>query len=315
VTRHFLTLHDLGREGMLALLARSAELKRLRGTAEHPRPLAGKSVGILLEKSSTRTRISFEVGIHELGGLPLTLKSGDIQLGRGESIEDSGRMFSRFLHGIVYRTFGHERVELLAANSTIPVINGLSDLHHPCQILADLLTAQEHLAFLRAPSSAPMERMSELKVAWVGDGNNVAHSWIEAAALLGFELSLACPRGYQPNAEVLARAQATGRGRIVLGEDADEACRGAHVVTTDVWVSMGQEAEASARNSTFEPFTVDARRLSLGAADAIFLHCLPAHRGEEVSAEVIDGPRSRVWDEAENRLHTQKALLELLISG
>jgi ornithine carbamoyltransferase len=304
MTRHFLTLHDLGREGLLALLARSAELKRLRGSAQHPRPLAGKSVGILLEKSSTRTRISFEVGIHELGGSPLTLKSGDIQLGRGESIEDSARMFSRFLHGIVYRTFGHDRVELLAAHSSIPVINGLSDLHHPCQILADLLTAQEQLG-----------RVNELKVAWVGDGNNVAHSWIEAASLLGFELWLACPPGYTPDAAVLARAKATGRGRIELREDADEACRAAHVITTDVWVSMGQEAEAGARNQTFERFTVDARRFALGAPEAIFLHCLPAHRGEEVSAEVIDGPRSRVWDEAENRLHTQKALLELLLSG
>jgi ornithine carbamoyltransferase len=304
MTRHFLSLYDLGRDGLLSLLARSAELKRLRGTAQHPRPLAGKSVAILLEKSSTRTRISFEVGIHELGGMPLTLKSSDIQLGRGESIEDSARMFSRFLHAVVFRTFGHDRVELLAAHSTIPIVNGLSDLHHPCQILADLLTVQEQLG-----------RVSELKVAWIGDGNNVAHSWIEAASLLGFEIWLACPRGYEPNAEVLARAKSTGRGRIELCEDADEACRGAHVITTDVWVSMGQEGEAGARNQTFAPFTIDARRLALGAPEAIFLHCLPAHRGEEVSAEVIDGPRSRVWDEAENRLHTQKALLELLLAG
>lgn len=304
MTRHFLTLHDLGRDGLSALIARSAELKRLRGSADHPRPLAGKSVGILLEKSSTRTRISFEVGVHELGGLPITLKTGDIQLGRGESIEDSARMFSRFLHAVVYRTFGHERVELLARNSAIPVINGLSDLHHPCQILADLLTAQETFG-----------RVGDLKVAWVGDGNNVAHSWIEAASLLGFELCLACPRGYEPDAQVLAAARSTGRGRIEVCEDADQACRGAHVITTDVWVSMGQEAEAGARNQVFEPFTVDARRMALGAPEAIFLHCLPAHRGEEVSAEVIDGPCSRVWDEAENRLHTQKALLELLVSA
>jgi ornithine carbamoyltransferase len=304
MTRHFLTLHDLGRADLTALLARSAELKRLRGSAQHPRPLSGKSVGILLEKSSTRTRISFEVGVYELGGLPITLKTGDIQLGRGESIEDSARMFSRFLHGVVYRTFGHERVELLASHSAIPVVNGLSDLHHPCQILADLLTVQEQLG-----------RLSDLKIAWVGDGNNVAHSWIEAASLLGLELHLACPRGYQPSASVLARARATGTGRIQVCEDADEACRGAHVVTTDVWVSMGQEAEAGTRNQTFERFAVDARRMALAAPEAIFLHCLPAHRGEEVSAEVIDGPRSRVWDEAENRLHTQKALLELLVAG
>lgn len=303
MTRHFLTLDDLGRDGLLSLLDRSAELKRLRGTAQHPRPLAGKTVGILLEKSSTRTRISFEVGVYELGGLPITLKSGDIQLGRGESIEDSARMFSRFLHAVVFRTFGHERVELLAQHSSVPVINGLSDLHHPLQILADLLTVREQLG-----------RVSELKVAWVGDGNNVAHSWIEAATLLGFELWLACPEGYAPDANVLMQATKRGRGKVHIVQDADEACRNAHVVTTDVWVSMGQEGEAGARNKVFEPYTVDERRMSLAASDAIFLHCLPAHRGEEVAAEVIDGPRSRVWDEAENRLHTQKALLELLMS-
>jgi ornithine carbamoyltransferase len=302
VTRHFLTLEDLGRDGLLSLLDRSAELKRLRGKREHPRPLADKCVGILLEKSSTRTRLSFEVGVYELGGLPITLKPTDIQLGRGESIEDSARMFSRFLHAIVFRTFGHERVELLAEHSTIPVINGLSDLHHPCQILADLLTARENLG-----------RLCDLKVAWVGDGNNMAHSWIEAASLLGFELSLACPEGYDPQPAVLARARARGQGQPRVLRDADEACRGADVVTTDVWVSMGQEGEASARNKTFEPYTVDARRMRLAAPTAIFLHCLPAHRGEEVAPEVIDGERSRVWDEAENRLHTQKALLEQLI--
>jgi ornithine carbamoyltransferase len=306
MTRHFLTLEDLGRDGLLAVLDRSAALKRLRGTAAHPRPLAGKSVGILLEKSSTRTRISFEVGVFELGGLPITLKPGDIQLGRGESIEDSARMFSRFLHAVVYRTFGHDRVELLAANSSVPVINGLSDAHHPLQILADLLTAQERLNGVS---------LSDLKVAWVGDGNNMAHSWIEAASLLGFELRLACPEGYQPSASVLARAKARGCGSVHVHSDADQACRGADVVTTDVWVSMGQEGEASARNQVFEPFTVDARRMGLAARHAIFLHCLPAHRGEEVSAEVMDGPQSCVWDEAENRLHTQKALLELLVSG
>ncbi|MFT3921191.1 MAG: ornithine carbamoyltransferase [Myxococcales bacterium] len=302
MTNHFLTLDDLGTEGLLALLDRSAELKRLRGKSEHPRPLAGKSVGILLEKSSTRTRISFEVGVHELGGLPLTLKATDIQLGRGESIEDSARMFSRFLHAVVYRTFGHERVECLARSSSIPVINGLSDLHHPCQILADLLTVRENLG-----------RVEGTRVAWIGDGNNVAHSWIEAATLLGFELILACPEGYDPHPEVLAAAKRRGRGRVEVVRDADSACRGADVVTTDVWVSMGQEGETKDRNKVFEGYAVDERRMELSSSHAIFLHCLPAHRGEEVTAAVIDGPRSRVWDEAENRLHTQKALLERLI--
>ncbi len=304
MTQHFLTLDDLGAEGLSALLDRSAELKRLRGKSEHPRPLAGKSVGILLEKSSTRTRISFEVGVFELGGLPITLKASDIQLGRGESIEDSARMFSRFLHAVVFRTFGHGRVEDLARASNVPVINGLSDLHHPCQILADLLTVRESLGTVQG-----------IRVAWVGDGNNVAHSWIEAATLLGFELVLACPEGYDPSPEVLSAGRRRGRGKVEVVRDADAACRGADVVTTDVWVSMGQEGEATDRNRVFEPYAVDARRMQLAAPRGIFLHCLPAHRGEEVSAEVIDGPRSRVWDEAENRLHTQKALLERLISG
>jgi len=304
MTKHFLTLDDLGGEGLLALLDRSAELKRLRGRSEHPRPLAGKSVGILLEKSSTRTRISFEVGVHELGGLPLTLKATDIQLGRGESIEDSARMFSRFLHAVVFRTFGHDRVESLARASSVPVINGLSDLHHPCQILADLLTVRENLG-----------RVEGTRVAWVGDGNNVAHSWIEAATLVGFELVLACPEGYDPNPEVLAAAKRRGRGKVEVVRSADEACRGADVVTTDVWVSMGQEGETSDRNKVFDGYAIDARRMALAAPQGIFLHCLPAHRGEEVTADVIDGPRSRVWDEAENRLHTQKALLERLLQG
>jgi ornithine carbamoyltransferase len=211
-------------------------------------------------------------------------------------------MFSRFLHAVVFRTFGHDRVEKLAAESSVPVINGLSDLHHPCQILADLLTVRESLG-----------RVEGMRVAWVGDGNNVAHSWIEAASFLGFELVLACPEGYEPNAEVLEAARKRAKGAVRVVRDADEACRGADVVTTDVWVSMGQVGEASDRNRIFEPYTVDARRMSLCAKSGIFLHCLPAHRGEEVTAEVIDGPRSRVWDEAENRLHTQKALLELLV--
>jgi len=302
VTRHFLTLSDLGREGLLQVLDRSAELKRLRGTAAHPTPLLGKSVGILLEKSSTRTRISFEVGIHELGGRGLTLLSKEIQLGRGESLEDSARMFSRYLHGIVYRTHGHDRVETLAANATIPVINGLSDLHHPCQILADLLTVREHVG-----------RVQDIKVAWVGDGNNVSHSWIEAAGLLGFELAIACPAGYEPDSGLVEAARAHG-ARVSVIRDAHDACTGAQVVTTDVWVSMGQEDETQKRRRVFGPYLVDAACMNRAATDGIFLHCLPAHRGEEVTGEVIDGPRSRVWDEAENRLHTQKALLESLLA-
>jgi ornithine carbamoyltransferase len=210
-------------------------------------------------------------------------------------------MFSRYLHGIVYRTHGHDRVETLAAHSTIPVINGLTDLHHPCQILADLLTLREHVG-----------RVQDLKVAWVGDGNNMAHSWIEAASLLGFELAVACPEGYDPDPAIVALAHARGASVRVV-RDPDEACTGAHAVTTDVWVSMGQEDETQKRRRVFGAFIVDARRMALADPAAVFLHCLPAHRGEEVSAEVIDGPRSRVWDEAENRLHTQKALVEALV--
>lgn len=301
MTRHFLTLRDLTRDELLALLTRAKELKRLRGDPAHPRPLAGKSVGILLEKSSTRTRVSFEVGVYELGGLPITLKSGDIQLGRGESIDDSARMFSRYLHAVVFRTSAHERVRRLAEHASIPVINGLCDLHHPCQLLADLLTVQESIGELEG-----------IRVAWIGDGNNMAHSWIEAASLLGFELSLACPEGYQPNPEILKAAE-RGRGRVRLVSSVAEACQRADVVTTDVWVSMGQEGETSARNQIFSAFSVGAAQMRVAAPRAIFLHCLPAHRGEEVAAEVIDGPWSKVWDEAENRLHTQKALLELLV--
>jgi ornithine carbamoyltransferase len=301
MTQHFLSLAELGREGLLAILDRSAELKRLRCTPEHPAPLTGKSIGILLEKSSTRTRISFEVGIHELGGHAVTLLSKEIQLGRGESLEDSGRMFSRYLHGIVYRTHGHDRIEALAAHSTIPVINGLSDLHHPCQILADLLTVRECIGGHDA-----------IKVAWVGDGNNVAHSWIEAAGLLGFELRIACPHGYEPDAAILAHARKVG-AKVEVTASADDACRGVNVITTDVWVSMGQEDETQKRRRIFGSYIVDERRMALAHPDAIFLHCLPAHRGEEVAAEVIDGPQSRVWDEAENRLHTQKALLDRLV--
>lgn len=303
MTRHFRTLHDLTRDELLAVLARAAELKRLRGSATHPKPLAGKSVGILLEKSSTRTRLSFEVGVYELGGLPITVKPGDIQLGRGETIEDSARMFSRFLHAVVFRTSAHERVVRLAAASSVPVINGLCDLHHPLQLLADLQTVQENLGYVEG-----------VRVAWVGDGNNVAHSWIEAASILGFSLTLACPEGYQPNPAILKAAQASARGEVRLVSSVDDAVRGADVVTTDVWVSMGQESESSARSDVFTDYSVTAARMRLAAENAIFLHCLPAHRGEEVSADVIDGPRSRVWDEAENRLHSQKALLELLLA-
>jgi ornithine carbamoyltransferase len=302
MTRHFLTISDLGRDELISVLDRADELKALRGTPAHPKPLEGKSIAIVFEKASTRTRLSFEVGIHELGAHPVTLISKDTQLGRGEPIEDTARMLSRYVHAAVYRTFGHDRLEALARHATIPVVNGLSDEYHPVQLLADMMTIRQNFG----------DSLDDLRVAWVGDGNNMAHSWIASAAVAGFELVLACPRGYQPDPQVVADARAQG-AKIELVEKRDEALDGASVVTTDVWASMGQEGESDQRQKAFAGFIVDDQAMKRAAADAIFLHCLPAHRGEEVSASVIDGPQSRVWDEAENRLHTQKALLEWLI--
>ena len=301
--RHFLTISDLSEEELIRLLDRASTLKSLRGAPEHPRPLEGKSVAVVFEKASTRTRLSFEVGIHELGACPVTLISTDTQLGRGEPIEDTARMLSGYVHGVVYRTFGHDRLEKLAQSSTIPVVNGLSDRFHPCQLLADLMTVRQSFG----PS------LKDVQVAWIGDGNNMAHSWIASAAVAGFELVLACPAGYQPDAEILADARERG-ANIRLVERPEEAVEGVTVVTTDVWASMGQEGEADERRDAFSGFLVDDTIMKRAHPDAIFLHCLPAHRGEEVSASVIDGVQSRVWDEAENRLHTQKALLEWLIT-
>ena len=302
MTRHFLTISDLSRDELISVLDRADELKALRGTPAHPRPLEGKSVAIVFEKASTRTRLSFEVGIHELGAHPVTLISKDTQLGRGEPIEDTARMLSRYVHAAVYRTFGHDRLEALARHATIPVVNGLSDEYHPVQLLSDMMTIRQNFG----PS------LDGLRVAWIGDGNNMAHSWIASAAVAGFELVLACPQGYQPDTQVVADARAQG-AKIELVEKRDEALDGVSVVTTDVWASMGQEGETDERQKAFAGFIVDDEAMKRAAADAIFLHCLPAHRGEEVSASVIDGQQSRVWDEAENRLHTQKALLEWLI--
>jgi len=305
MARHFLTLFDVSSAELERLLARAAEYKRLRGTPEHLRPLASKSIAVVMEKASTRTRISFEVGIHELGGHALLASGKDLQLGRDEPLDDTARVLSRYVHAVVLRTFGHDRIETLASASAVPIVNALTDKFHPCQLLADLLTVRERCA---TPWSA-------LRVAWIGDGNNMAHSWINAAAQLGFELRLACPEGYQPAADVVERARKQGRGHIQLGANVLDAARGAHVVTTDVWASMGQEGEAAARRKAFAGYCVTSDLMAVADPSAVFLHCLPAHRGEEVSADVIDGPASCVWDEAENRLHAQKALLELLCAG
>ena len=296
-TRHFLAIPDFSRPELLALFDLAA---RMKGGDYTERPLAGKTLGMVFAKSSTRTRVSFEVGAYQLGGHALFLSSRDIQLGRGEPIRDTARVLSRYLDGVMIRTFDHADVEELASYASIPVINGLTDLLHPCQVLADLLTVRESLGGWEGRI-----------VAWIGDGNNMANSWINAAGTLGFELRLACPSGYTPNDEILRRNQASAT--IVLTSDPREAARGAHVVTTDVWASMGQEEEQAVRARAFKGYVVDESLMRLADPSAIFLHCLPAHRGEEVTEAVLEGPQSRVWDEAENRLHVQKALMATLM--
>ena len=297
--RDFLAIPDFSRDE-LAKLFDLAE--RMRAGKYDRKPLAGKSLAMIFMKASTRTRVSFEVGAWQLGGHALFLSPRDVQLGRGEPIADTARVLSRYVDGIMIRTFAHAEVEELARFASVPVINGLTDLLHPCQILADLLTVRQHVGGWEGK-----------KVAWIGDGNNMANSWINAAWRLGFELSLACPAGYDPDAAILARAQRDTKVTVV--RDPVEAAEGAHVVNTDVWASMGQEEEQKVREKAFTGFQVDSRLMRLAKKEAIFLHCLPAHRGEEVSADVIDGPQSRVWDEAENRLHVQKAIMAVLMGG
>ena len=297
--RHFLTIPDFSRSELDALFDLAA---RMKSGAWREKPLAGKTLAMIFTKSSTRTRVSFEVGAFQLGGHALFLSSRDIQLGRGEPIRDTARVLSRYVDGIMIRTFDHADVEELARYGSIPVINGLTDLQHPCQILADLLTVREHAGGWAGKA-----------IAWIGDGNNMAHSWLDAAGVLGFELRLACPEGYDPDPAILARNQALTK--IVLTRDPKEAAAGAHVVNTDVWASMGQEEEQAQREQAFRGFLVDDALMARADAGAIFLHCLPAHRGEEVSDEVIEGPQSRVWDEAENRLHVQKAIMAALMGG
>ena len=303
--RHWLTMRDWGAAELNGLLTLAHQLKQ--EPLEH-KPLAGKTLAMIFHKASTRTRISFEVGTFQLGGHALMISANTSQLSRGEPIQDSARVMSRYVDGVMIRTFGHDDVEEWAQTGSVPVINGLTDLYHPCQLLADLLTIRESLGFGVSRS------WSELKVAWVGDGNNMAHSWMEAACALGFELRLACPEGFDPDPEVLKYTQ-DHQARIQRFRDPCEAARGVHVVTTDVWASMGQEDEAQLRVEAFEGFQVDDLMMNQAHPDSIFLHCLPAHRGEEVSADVLEGSKSKVWDEAENRLHAQKAILAHLIGG
>jgi ornithine carbamoyltransferase len=261
--------------------------------------------------------VSFEVAIEELGGHAIVLGRNDSQLGRGEPIKDTARVMARYCHGIMVRTFGHERVEELAKYSAVPVINGLTDLLHPCQVLADLQTVYWHFANRSPNPSAPtpdvLSVLRSARYAWIGDGNNMANTWIEAAGLLGLDLAIACPKGYEPSAQVIARARATGKGKIALTQDPREAAAGRDVLSTDVFASMGKEEEAEARKHALAGYCLDAKLLATAGAKAVVLHCLPAHRGEEITDEVIEGPASLVWQEAENRLHAQKALLEWLL--
>jgi ornithine carbamoyltransferase len=298
--RDFLTIPDFSAEELDATLVLAERMKQGSYTE---RCLAGKTLAMIFTKSSTRTRVSFEVGTVQLGGHPLFLSSRDIQLGRGEPIRDMARVLSRYVDGIMIRTFEHREVEELARFSTIPVVNGLTDLAHPCQIMADLLTMRQTFG----------NDLSGLSVAWIGDGNNMANSWLNAAYRLGFELRVAVPPGYEPDPEFVARAQTTAR--IVITDDPKVAAEGADVVNTDVWASMGQEEEAAERAQAFATYCVDDELMSVASDRAIFLHCLPAHRGEEVTDSVIEGPNSRVFDQAENRLHVQKAILARLMGG
>ncbi len=296
--RHFLTLNDLTPVELARLLARAIELKQQHHGGAPSLPLAGKVLAMIFEKSSTRTRVSFEAGMAQLGGSTLFLSPRDTHLDRGEPVEDTARVMSRMVDAIVIRANSHQMVERFAAHSRVPVINALTDLHHPCQLLADMQTWIEHRGNVVGKIAS-----------WIGDGNNVCHSWIQAAQQFGFQLRIATPEGYEPKREIIAAAG----DRVTLLQDPMQAARGADLIVTDTWASMGQESEKTKRIQAFAQFQVTAALMRVAKPDALFMHCLPAYRGQEVAAEVIDGPQSVVWDEAENRLHAQKALLEFLL--
>ncbi len=298
-TRHFLTLLDLTPTELQRLIQRAIELKAMQKNGESYTPMRDKVLGMVFEKSSTRTRVSFEAGMAQFGGHAIFLSPRDTQLGRGEPIEDTARVLSRMVDIIMIRTYEHEKLETFAKHSQVPVINALTDMYHPCQLLADVQTYVEHRGDIAGKT-----------VAWIGDGNNMCHSYINAARQFGFKLNIACPEGYEPDpALVLATAGDT----VHIMRDAEEAASGADMVTTDVWASMGQEEEQAIREKAFAAYEVNDAVMAQANSDALFMHCLPAHRGEEVSASVIDGQQSVVWDQAENRLHAQKALMEFLM--
>lgn len=297
--RHFLTLHDLTSEELKQLLSRAIELKQWQKERRIYEPLKNQVLAMIFEKSSTRTRVSFETGMIQFGGNAIFLSPQHSQVGRGEDIADTARVLSGMVDGIMVRTFDHENVERFAEFASVPVINGLTDTYHPCQLLADMQTYQEERGAIEGK-----------KVVWIGDGNNMCHSYINAAMLLDFELHIAAPEGYLPDPKIVARAG----DRVRLFDSALEAAEGVDLVVTDVWASMGQEEEANERAAVFAPFQVNAALMAQANEGALFMHCLPAHRDEEVTADVIDGPQSVVWQEAENRLHAQKALLEFLMA-
>ena len=300
--RHFLDIRDLSTDQLGALLDHAAEMKQAQKAGRpQPQPLAGKSVAMIFEKQSTRTRLSFEVGISQLGGQPIMLSASDMQIGRGETMQDTARVMSRYVDAITIRCFQHETLTSLAEHASVPVINALTERSHPCQILADLQTMIERHGALDGQI-----------VTWVGDGNNVTTSWIEASARFGFQLRIACPQAYTPPSELLAWARGEGAD-IVLYDNAEEAVTDSQTVVTDVWISMGDDE--GSRATDFQPFQVTGDLMKRAAGDAIFMHCLPAWRGMEVTAGVIDGPQSAVFDEAENRLHAQKAVLSWCVAG
>jgi ornithine carbamoyltransferase len=307
--KDFLSFWDLPDGGIESLIRRAEEFRLLRSLREPHATRPGRILGMVFEKASTRTRASFEIAMFELGGHALYLGTQGSQLGRGEPIRDTARVLSGYCHGIMVRTFGQDRAEEMAQYARVPVINGLTDLLHPCQVLADLQTVAQRYQDKGDVGQA----LRGVKYAWVGDGNNMANSWIEAAGILGLDLAVACPAGFEPDPAIYDRARATERGRISIVRDPAEAVAGRHVISTDVFASMGQEDEAAARLRAFAGYKIDAALMARAASDAIVLHCLPAHRDEEITDDVIEGPQSLVWQQAENRLHAQKALLEALI--
>jgi ornithine carbamoyltransferase len=305
VKRDYLTVDDLSSEELTGLLDLSEKVKAHPG--DHAVALRGRSVALIFEKPSTRTRVSFEIAVASTSGHPVTLSSTELQLGRGETIEDTGRVLSRYVDAIVLRTFEQERLEVLAGAASVPVINALSDFEHPCQCLADLLTIREIKGELAGRT-----------LTYLGDGNNVTHSLLLGGAKAGMHVRVATPPGFGPIPQIVQRATEIAertRGSVVITHDASEACAGADVLYTDVWASMGQEAEAAERALVFPSYALDAEKVSFARPDVTVLHCLPAHRGQEITAEVIDGPHSAVWDQAENRMHTQKALLLWLLGA